>query len=734
MLWKRRRLLTLVFTFFIYKTATSQIPIGSRLSIAENNYWISPNGNFAIGFFNHSDQYSIGIRFNSKSIPNDNQAIVWIAGGNLVVGDQSYFEFRENGEFVLFDSIRGSIAWATSNRNASTKPSANLLDNGNLVILSNGDMVWQSFNDPSDTLLPGQNLSVSNILRAASGNSLSSYYSLRLDDYSSGKLQLQWERNTVYWENVDNSNSIITRAILDINGRFQILDDKSRVVWSVFADDHNDSAIEFRFLRLDIDGNLRLYSWVNVEKKWSTVWRAVHNQCDVFATCGLNGLCAFNSSFGSFSTLCRCVYSSENVIGSKCIDCKFGSMTTVYKHTTLYGIYPPNETIVLANEKQCEDLCRNDSMCTAATFVNNGNPSCRLLKTRYISGKFDPSLNSVSFVKKCINDPIAARPETPTPTPSSFSWNIAYIIGFPTMLLVLLVPAHIVIAICIRKRNDRLIMKRVNTKCLDSKGLTIFSYSEIEEITESFKHRIGPKMFKGKLMDNNNNDNNKRLVAVKDANNIEERKFVTVMSRIGAIHHKSLVKVEGYCSEQGQRYVVYEHAKNGSLNNCMEKLTWRNRIEIGLTIAKAVSYLHSGCREFIAHGNLKLENVVLDENFEAKVGEFGFNSVYEKDVEDFGMILLSLISGREDDDDDGSLRNWAYEKWLVGHGGEIVDGRIIEKEGVIDLVELERLLRIAFWCLPADERFRCSMVEVVNVLEGNLAVDKPPPPRILLPG
>jgi serine/threonine protein kinase len=254
-------------------------------------------------------------------------------------------------------------------------------------------------------------------------------------------------------------------------------------------------------------------------------------------------------------------------------------------------------------------------------------------------------------------------------------------------------------------------------------------FTEIKDITGNFKHQIGPGMYRGAL-------SNQQPVAVKDLDEtIEERKFRAAVSKIGSIHHKNLVKLNGYCCELGHRYLVYEYVKNGSLDKCIEddelnqRLTWRRRVDICLTVAKAICYLHAGCREFISHGNLKCSNVVLDKNYEAKVSEYGLEMVRpeesyggEKDVADFGKMVLILITGRPEVKD---LWEWTYEEWIQGHPERVIDKRL---DDGVDLKELERVLRIAFWCLQSDEQMRPSMSEVVKVLEGSLTVDPPRPP------
>ncbi|CAL5356440.1 unnamed protein product [Camellia sinensis] len=748
MLGKERMLIHSSFQLFIsvgfllFWAVISQIPLGSKLSVVENNHWTSSNGNFAIGFFHRSDQYSVGIRFYSNSVPIGKQMVVWVAGAELTVGNKSYLQLTQNGELVLFDSIRGVVAWTSETTNSSVA-SAFLLDSGNLVLLNtNREIVWQSFDTPTDTLLPGQNFSVAKMLRAASRNSVSSYYSLHVE----GRLLLRWENNIVYWTSGSPSQSIL-RAILSSDGTLQLLDQRSKVVWSVFGEDHNDSDVKLRFLRLDVDGNLRLYSWHDVSRLWRPVWQAVENQCDVFATCGLCGICIFNASG---SSVCRCPFSSTMESNLECLvpygqDCMSGSFMTTYEHTSLYGVYPPTETITRASLHQCKRLCQEDPRCTAVTFTNDGTAQCRIMRTRYTTGQSDPSLSSISFVKRC-SDPIAALPISPASSFVSSSSSSSSprdtslkrlnrlcfpcLIGVASVTFVVFILIQIGIGFCIYKRWNYIKRKAALAYTgPNSKGLITLTFPEIKDVTGNFKHQIGPKMFKGMLPKN-------QPVAVKNLKGatMEGRKFRSTVVKIGSIYHKNLVQLEGYCCESDHRFLVYEFAKYGSLGRCIEnpklckRLTWRKRIEICLTVARSVSYLHTGCREFVSHGNLKCENVVLDENFKAKVSEFGLGRVHddrggaaEEDVKDFGKLVVKLLSARQEADD---VCEWAYENWVNGQAEKVVDVRI---EDGVNSEELERVLRIAFWCLQVEGQMRPSMGEVIKVLEGTLTVDPPPP-------
>lgn len=728
-------LLCVSFGFLLHPVVTAVIPLGSKLSVVDNNRWVSTNGDFAFGFFNISDepnQFSVGIRFNSQSIPYSQQELVWVAGAHDKVSNVSYFQLTTQGELVLFDSLHGVTVWTSHTGNRSVV-SAALHDNGNLVLIdAKQNIIWQSFNTPSDTLLPGQSLAVYDTLRASTTDPETSYYSLYMN--ASGRLQLRYQSNIVYWTSESLSSTGNLTAFLTTDGSLQLRDQNSKAVWSVFGEDHNDS-VSYRFLRLDLDGNLRLFSWMEASQSWRSVWQAVENQCKVFATCGQRGVCVFTASG---SAECRCPFEVNET--DKCLvpyeqGCASGTNMQQYKNLHLYGIYSSDDSVVTTSLQQCEQLCLNDSRCTVATFSNNGGPQCSIMKTRYITGYEDPSLSSISFVKSC-SGPFAVNPgimKSPPSKPSPPRICVPCLVGAAsgTFVIFAFVQLGIIFFICRRKSSA---MRRVTLAFTfpNSKGLMVLSFSEIKSITGDFKNRVGPNTFKGVLPSN-------RLMAIKDLNaTIEERKFRSAVLKIGSIHHKNLVKLEGYCCEFNHRYLVYEYAKNGSLEKHLDdsslckRLTWRKRVEICSSVAKAICYLHSGCREFLSHGNLKCENVMLDEDSVAKVSEYGFAIVdgeatycgfsAGKDVGDFGKLVLTLLTGRRDHE---QVCEWAYKEWMEGRVANVVDKRIV---GGADLEELERSLRIAFWCIQVNEHRRPPMEEVVRVLDGTLNVDPPPPP------
>ncbi|KAG2309466.1 hypothetical protein Bca4012_081518 [Brassica carinata] len=728
------RALFLSLSLCLLRFVVSEIQLGSRLVVGESTLWVSKNEDFALGFFNVPDlpnRFSIGIRFNSQSIPSDERRVVWVAGAGVSVSDNSsYFELSPDGDLVLFDSSLGVPVW-TSKMNRFSVSSALLRDDGNLVLLrGEEEVVWESFDTPADTLLPNQKLKAFEMLRAASESSRSSYYSLHME--GSGKLELRWESNITFWS---TGNEAVKRekkigAVLTPEGALSLVEQDlmMKPVWSVFGEDHNDT-VKFRFLRLDTDGNLRMYSFHEGSRTWRPVWQAVENQCRVFATCG-SQVCSFN---GSASPQCSCPYNTfASASNTKCLapyqklGCKSGFSMVTFKNMELYGIYPANDSVISpVSSQRCKKMCLDDSSCTAVTYKNDGNPQCLVKLTRYVSGYSDPSLSSVSYVKTC-SDPMAVDPSkgdvVVNVTKKSRSVCLPCLVGATSTTFVLFLALQVAVLVYIYRRKKKEAVKRAErfSKGTNPKGVIVFSVDEIKEMTNDFEDNIGPQMFKGVMSEN-------ELVAVKEmeARSTEERKFRSSAAKIGTMHHKNLAKLEGYCCERGRRFLVYEYAKNGSLLDHAEKLTWRKRADTCLSVAKALFYLHSECREFVSHGSLNCGNILLGEDLEAKLTEYGFGScAADKDVEDFGKMVLTLVTGRYEEE---VVSEWVYREWTEGRGENVVDTKL---EGGFDVEELERVLRISFWCVQVDERLRPSMGEVVKVLEGTLSVDPPPPPCV----
>ncbi|MED6193133.1 hypothetical protein PIB30_016018 [Stylosanthes scabra] len=240
-------------------------------------------------------------------------------------------------------------------------------------------------------------------------------------------------------------------------------------------------------------------------------------------------------------------------------------------------------------------------------------------------------------------------------------------------------------------------------------------------------------------------------VAVKKIlNNIVE------VEAIGHVRHKNLVRLLGYCIEGTHRMLVYEYVNNGNLEQWLHGgmrhhgyLTWEARIKILLGTAKALAYLHEAIEPKVVHRDIKSSNILIDDDFNAKVSDFGLAKLLgagkshvttrvmgtfgyvapeyantgllneKSDVYSFGVLLLESITGRDPVDygrptHEVNLVDWL--KMMVGNrrSEEVMDPNIETKPSTR---ALKRALLTALRCLDPDSEKRPKMSQVVRMLE-----------------
>ncbi|KAJ1285944.1 hypothetical protein BS78_03G315800, partial [Paspalum vaginatum] len=215
------------------------------------------------------------------------------------------------------------------------------------------------------------------------------------------------------------------------------------------------------------------------------------------------------------------------------------------------------------------------------------------------------------------------------------------------------------------------------------KGARFFSFDELKSCTNNFaeNNEIGSggygKVYMAILADGTR-------VAIKRAEYgskqgaVEFKNEIELLSRV---HHKNLVSLIGFCYEQGEQMLVYEYVSNGTLRQNLQArgiyLDWKKRLRIALGSARGLTYLHELANPPIIHRDVKSTNILLDENFKAKVADFGLSKLVadtekghvstqvkgtlgyldpeyymtqqlseKSDVYSFGVVMLEILSGR----------------------------------------------------------------------------------------
>ncbi|KAJ7968534.1 Receptor-like kinase [Quillaja saponaria] len=291
-----------------------------------------------------------------------------------------------------------------------------------------------------------------------------------------------------------------------------------------------------------------------------------------------------------------------------------------------------------------------------------------------------------------------------------------------------------------------------------------FSYSVIKVATDDFhsSNKIGRggfgTVYKGTLKDG-------KRVAVKPLSAGSKqgvREFLTEINTIANVKHPNLVQLIGCCAQGPNRILVYDYLENNSLDNALLgrkntniKLDWGKRSAICMGTARGLAFLHEELEPHIVHRDIKASNILLDEDFNPKIGDFGLAKLFpdnithistriagttgylapeyafggqltmKADVYSFGVLILEIVSGRSSSKENlgGTqkfLLEWAWQLHEEGRLLELVDPEL----GEFPEEEVIRYMKVAFLCTQAAASRRPLMSQVVDMLSRKIRLNE----------
>lgn len=364
------------------------------------------------------------------------------------------------------------------------------------------------------------------------------------------------------------------------------------------------------------------------------------------------------------------------------------------------------------------------------------------------------------------------------------SWNFSIDpVSLPNRTLVIALPICLSLAVVLaigiivffkRRKSQKQEEKKIFEALEKIPGrLFEFSYKDLKKATSNFSPAtlLGAggfgSVYKGILPKGKNVVAVKRMA--KDAKRGKEE-FIAEISVINRLRHKNLVPLLGWCHEKGELIMVYEYMPNGSLDKHIfnddlagEFLDWDHRYNIVSGVASALLYLHEECEQQVIHRDVKASNIMVDSEYNARLGDFGLarliehdrrsftatglvgtmgyiapecfhtgRPTVESDVFSFGALTLEVTCGRPPTfrtPESFDLIGWVWKLYGENRLLEAADTGLTKFGSIsINAEDIRRLLLLGLACSNPNPEDRPNMREVTQILARTM----PPPdvPRI----
>ncbi|OMO76161.1 hypothetical protein CCACVL1_15866 [Corchorus capsularis] len=754
---------------------------------------------FGFGFFCHwpfhgyCDLSILFVEMPFGTISKTRPEVFWSANWNRPLKENATLEFS-NGNLLLIDEKGQEIIWSSQTSGMSTF-GMKIDENGNLVLFNKHfEAVWKSSNHPTDTLLLGQVIRENQKLtsRITSVNESQGLFYLSMATPSM-VAYLVGEKPSAYLTTFPfvmispSNHSTDDISLLKMGGNIGFYHQK-------FSKSDLPFPVVY-ILRLDVDGGFRVYGWYPGDK-WKIIhfWPNLSDECWAPLKCGRYGVCSKKGK-------CNCPvsvgpnatdYFAQNQDSNGCHEINppegtipnyemvyfgnlsyfgsFGPMMNIFNlvdpNNPINVVISPNGYVEeFSNEESCKQACQNDISCKAAFFVMEKSTSkgfCYLpSEILSIMGNPDEEHYNVSaYLKVNVPKPVPETPNQENTNTLHHSKRLRLSLLAISAFLVTIIILVSIICFLLRRKVIKCAafackQPQDHLKTVISGTLTSFSYSELSLATAKFAKRLGGggfgAVYKGILKDGT-------MVAVKrlESNGQGMEEFLAEVDTLGNIHHINLVKLIGFCVEKRHRILVYEYMSKGSLdkwifheNGTSSILAWNTRKKIVLDIAKGLAYLHGDCRQRIAHLDVKPQNILLDDNFNAKISDFGLSKLINRDdsqvvtrmrgtpgyiapewqnaritvsadIYSFGIVVLEVVTGRKildysQPDSDVCLLNQLKKKCLENRLMGMIDLTI--EDLVQHYEEVFAMIMVGLWCVNEDYTRRPSMYSVVKLLE-----------------
>ncbi|XP_076887713.1 G-type lectin S-receptor-like serine/threonine-protein kinase At4g03230 [Bidens hawaiensis] len=719
----------------------------------------------------------------------DPNTIVWVANRDKPVLDSTgVMTVEADGNFKVLNK-NATVYFSTAAVGAPLT-ALKLLDTGNAILInvSSGRILWQSFETPTDMFIPGMIM--------GTNTTLTSWKSI--NDPGSGSFKFQLEPGTHRYSIMNGSMAYLWKS-----GKFTDSFDENqmssnamnllsnattqRVTGNMSNGNLSYYAISVVDLssRLVMDhlGKLQYLCWSEATRQWDLEWEEPKDACSFYRVCGLFGMCTGNND-----SLCTCLPGFEPISpddykhGCKRTTeiCDKGTKDTFIKRPM---ISMDDTTVPIHNtddESECIKECLGNCNCLAYSYSprkeggmwdssRENKHGCWFWDTEPINLKGKGTHNISFRVSESKKGTISLSPKQ----------VLAISVVVSALVLSLFCGiSYICYKRLVNRRNNNQdnvefqshnarthiheLLHLDHSKEDDREGPDV-PYFELESIiaaTNDFseENRLGQggfgPVYKGKLTGG-------QEIAVKRLSSLSGQglqEFKNEVSLISRLQHRNLVRLLGYCIRGEEKMLLYEYMPNRSLDlfifdrTLCASLDWKMRFNIIMGIARGLNYLHHDSRLRIIHRDLKTSNVLLDEDMNPKISDFGLAKIVEgKDIEDitsrvvgtfgymspeyalgglfsiksdafsFGVVLLEIVSGKKNTgfyESQTSLLGHAWSLWIEDRPFDLLDQKLMKS---YNSSEVLKCISVGLLCVQGDPDDRPTMTNVVMMLGGDMA-------------
>ncbi|CAI0439128.1 unnamed protein product [Linum tenue] len=732
----------LFFCSSVFLTITQSTAVdtfNSSQPIADGDTIVSAGDTFVLGFFsprNSSTNRYLGIWY--RNIPG--QAVVWVANrDNPINGSTGLLTVNSQGNLALVYNLNngGSSIWSSNSSRPARNPVAQLLDSGNLVVREAGDddnFLWQSFDYPCDTLLPGMKLGLDR--RTGFDRYLTS--SKAADDPSSGGFTYRIDPRG-YPEIIQREGSTERYRTGPWNGlrfsgtpylrpnpiyMFQFVVSDQEIYYSYLLD--NTSTVSR--LVLNQNGVIQRLTWSGDTQGWVVYVTAQMDFCDRYALCGAYGRCNIRSS-----PVCNCLRGFEPKVPNEweLVNWSNGCVRQTALNCSGDGRSWFNVSMSL---EECRGNCLRSCNCTAYANIDirNGGSGCLLWFSELIDIRELEDSGQDIYIRMAASEIEATgNSETNSKSRTRKQVIVLSVVLSTGLLLICLALVFFLRHLRQKRQSDPEDNARFGAE-KDDLELPLFDIAAISVATNNFslsnvvgEGGFGP-VYKGVLKDG-------QEIAVKRLSKESKQglgEFKNEAKHIAKLQHRNLVKLLGCCIQEEEMILVYELMPNKSLDYFIFNLKAGN-ILLDFEMNPKISDF--GLARSFSESDSKTNTRKVVGTYGYMSPEYAIDGIYsvKSDVFSFGVMVLEIVSGKRNrgfshPDHQLNLLGHAWRLYKEGKPEEVMDETVKDSSWVLS--EVVRCIHVALLCVQQGPEDRPNMSNVVLMLSSDILLPEPTEP------